>query len=495
VASTTSLGPAGGSSAPEGSARLWQNLWVRLAVALAFADASIVILALPQIVDRLHTTIPDTKWVIVGYNLALIVTSVAVVTLAPRLRAVRTLVGGLVLFGLASIGCGAANSMGALVALRVVQGVGGALILAASLPVFAGASRPGDSPLSGWSAAAAIGAAVGPAAGGVLTQLFDWRAIFFAQAPAAAIAAIAVLVVSREAHADLAGEADRPPSTLDPVSANAGLLLLSAGLIGALFLVVIELINAWLLTPIEAAAVVSAIPIATALAERLVRGRSAVLLGAAGAVLVAAGLLVLAFITHKEVALVVVGLILCGAGLGLAYPGLTAAALESGGSTTARAAKTIAARDLGLVLGMLVLTPVFASRLNMVNSQVPVKQAEAAVLTAPLSPPVKGELAARLIVALNKAGTTTLPDIDPAFTATAAHASAADRAQLDVVRAKLDAIVHSTQLQLTHVFKRPFAYAAGFALLVLPVLAFGPALVRRRGPGASDPRPPAQVAS
>ncbi len=475
--------------------RLWQNLWVRLAVALAFADASIVILALPQIVDRLHTTIPNTKWVIVSYNLALIVTSLLVVTIAPRLPARRALVAGLVLFALASIGCGASGSLSALIVLRVVQGVGGALILAASLPVFVGAARPGESPLTGWSAAAAIGAAVGPAAGGVLTQIFDWRAIFFAQAPIAAVAAIAVVVVTHEVQGGTVAEADRPPSTLDPLSANLGLLLLSAGLIGALFLVVIELINAWLLTPIAAAAVVLTIPVSTGLAERLVRGRSAALLGAVGAVLVAAGLLVLAFITHKEVPMVVLGLILCGAGLGLAYPGLTAAALESRGSTTARAAKTIAARDLGLVVGMLVLTPIFASRLNQVNSQVPVKQAEVTVVVAPISPAVKGLLAGRLLVALNKAGTTTLPDIDPAFAAAAAHASAADRAQLAIVKTKLDAIVNSTQLQLTHVFKRPFAYAAGFALLVLPVIALGPAMLRRRGSDAPDPRPPAQAAS
>src|SRR5205807_5571815 len=125
--------------------------------------------------------------------------------------------------------------------------------------------------------------------GGVLTQLFDWRSISLAQAPVAAVAAIAVLIVRHEAHHEIAAEADRPPSTLDPISANLSLLLLSAGLIGALFLVVIELINAWQVTPLGAAAIVSAIPISTAITERFVRGRSAIWLGGAGAVLLAAG--------------------------------------------------------------------------------------------------------------------------------------------------------------------------------------------------------------
>jgi predicted MFS family arabinose efflux permease len=476
-----------GSGAP----RLWQNLWVRLAVALAFADASIVVLALPQIVDRLHTTISHSTWVIMAYNLALIVTSALVATAGRRLPSTTTLVAGLIIFGLASIGCGASGSLGLLIALRCVQGVGGALVLAASLPVFAGAARPGDSPLHGWSAAAAIGAAIGPAAGGVLTQLFDWRSIFFAQAPVAAVAAVAVMIVRREAHREIAAQADRPPSELEPVAANLGLLLLSASLIGALFLVVIELINAWQLTPIGAAAVVSAIPLSTAATERLVRGRSAVLLGATGAVLLALGLVLLALPTHRQVALAVIGLVLCGAGLGLAYPGLTAAALQSGGSTTSRAAKTVAARDLGLVIGLLILTPVFVTRLNsVINNQAPVHEAEAAVIVAPLSPAVKGPLIGHLLNALNAAGTTNLPDVDPVFAAAEPAAGPADRAQLAILKAKLDAIVAQTQGQLTHSFRRPFAYAAIFALLVLPLLALRRVFARHRD---SEPPAPATV--
>src|SRR5205807_2607889 len=137
------------------SGRLWQNLWVRLAVALAFADASIVVLALPQIVDHLHTSISHVVWVIVAYNLALIAGSGAILPFARRLESRWALVAGLALFGLASLGCGAADRLSVLVPLRAVQGIGGALVLCASLPLFAGAARPGDSPLYGWSAAAA----------------------------------------------------------------------------------------------------------------------------------------------------------------------------------------------------------------------------------------------------------------------------------------------------------------------------------------------------
>src|SRR5689334_12048408 len=122
---------------PEGAGR-HQLTWVRLAVALAFADASIVVLALPQIVIRLHPSIASSVWVIVAYNLALIAGSVAVVVSPRRPESRRALVAGLILFGVASLGCGAAGSLGTLVPLRCLQGLGGALVLSASLPLFTG---------------------------------------------------------------------------------------------------------------------------------------------------------------------------------------------------------------------------------------------------------------------------------------------------------------------------------------------------------------------
>jgi predicted MFS family arabinose efflux permease len=448
------------------SPRLWQNLWIRLAVALAFADASIVVLALPEIVDRLHTSISHVVWVIVAYNLALIAGAGAVLVFARRLSSARALVSGLVLFGLASIGCGAANSLHVLVPLRCVQGVGGALILCSSLALFAGSARPGDSALVGWSAAAAIGAAVGPAAGGILTQLFSWRSIFFAQAPVAAFAAIAVLAARPRPAAELDVETAGERSSLDPLTANIALALLSAGLIGALFLVVIELINAWLVSPIGAAAVVTTIPVATALAERLVRGRSPLVLGAAGAVLVAAGLVLLGLVTHRQLGVVVAALALCGAGLGLGFPGLTTAALRSHGVAAARAAKTVAARDAGLVLGLLLLTPVFVNQLNSVPNQA-TKTAAGYVLIAPIPLTMKGELAIRLEAAVAAAPVSRPPDIGPVFDKVSATATPSEKAHLAVLEQQLNSII---QRAATHAFKKPFLYAALFALLVLPLL-------------------------
>ncbi len=188
---------------------------VAFAVGLAFADASIVVLALPQIVGELDTTISRVTWVIISYNVALIVGVLAYLPFSRRISSSRALVAGLALFGLASIGCGIADDLKTLVALRAVQGIGGAVLLCASLPLLAAAARPGESPTARWAAAAALGAAIGPAAGGVLTQVFDWRAIFLAQAPAAALA-IAALIAARLPALEPEGADARGPRAVRP---------------------------------------------------------------------------------------------------------------------------------------------------------------------------------------------------------------------------------------------------------------------------------------
>jgi MFS family permease len=401
-----------------------------------------------------------------AYNLALIVTAVAVIPFARRLDSTRALIAGLALFALASIGCGAANSMSALVPFRCLQGVGGGVLLCASLPMFASTARRGDSPFNGWSAAAAIGVAVGPAAGGILTEIFDWRAIFFAQAPVAVLAAILVLAVRVRSANQLDLELDHLRAALDPLTANASLALLSAGLIAALFLVVLVLIDVWLLSPIAAAAVVTTIPLATAIAERRVRGSSPIALGAAGSALVAIGLIALSFITHRELGWVIVTLAVVGTGLGLAFPGLTIAALRSRGPAAARAAKTVAARDAGIVLGLLVLTPVFVNQLNKAPDQA-LPAATKAVLTAALPADLKFSLAPGLVADYKNAPESEIPDFAPTFAKATDHATPSERAALQELHNQLDSIV---QRAATGAFKLPLRYGAIFAFLVLPLI-------------------------
>jgi len=381
------------------------------------------VLALPQIVARLHASISGVTWVIMSYNIALIATAVAILLRGGRLASTRMLLAGLALFGLASLGCGAANSMAALIPFRCAQGVGGALVLCASLPMFASTARAGDSPLIGWSAAAAIGVAVGPAAGGILTQFFDWRSIFLAQAPVAAIAAALVSAVhvpvgtdgATDPAGDAAGSAGARGARIGSLTANAGLTLLSAGLLGA------------------------SLP------------------------------------THRELGWVTVALALLGSGLGLAFPGLTTAALAGAEPASRRAAKTVAARDAGILLGLLILTPVFVSQLhNAPNRALPA--AARAVLTAPLPLLLKLSLIPGLEADYHQAPQSELPDFGPTFARASAAASPSERDALSALHARLDAIVSRAA---AGAFRLPLRYGALFALAVLPLLGLSFARVRR----------------
>ncbi len=464
------------------TSQAWLRLWVSAAVALAFADASIVVLGLPQIVDRLHTSISHVTWVITAYNAALILGSVSVVVAARRLRFTHALIAGLLLFGSASIGSGLSNSLKVLVFFRVLQGLGGALLLCGSLPRLAGATRAGEPPLGLWAAAAAIGAALGPAAGGILTEVFDWRAIFLAQAPVAALAALAIWR-SPGADAQQAFEADSAElaaviegsdrRALAPRTANVALVFLSAGLIGALFLITVLLINVWGLTPLGAAAMLTALPLSTAIAERVTHGRSPVRSGTVGSVTLAVGLTILALLSHRQLVPALLGLALCGTGLGLSFPALTDTALGGRGQLLARVARTIAARDAGLVLGLLILTPVFVDQLKAAPGRALPPIAKS-IFSAPMSNNLKLQLGAGLLAANASAPQAQLPDFRPAFTNVSKKATPPTR----LVLTRIQAYVHSVvERAATKSFQKPLLYCAIFALLVLPLL-----LLRLPGP-------------
>jgi predicted MFS family arabinose efflux permease len=453
---------------------------VRLAIALAFADASVAVLALPQIVVRLHTSISHVTWVITAYNLALIASTLAVLPIASRLASRRALVAGLSVFGLASLGSGAAGSLTLLIVWRCLQGVGGALLLCASLPLLrrrtGGAG--GTAQLRSWAVAAAFGAGVGPTAGGVLTQIFDWRAIFFAQAPIAAAAALAALAghlgpdrapgPSHPAAApDAAASSERTRGArAAPALANLALSLISAGLIGALFLATVLLINVWQLSPLGAAAVLAVIPLTMVITERAVTERPAGLTGAAGAVVLALGLVVLAFVSHRMVGLALISLCLCGVGLGLAFPALTRVALSTSGPPVARAARTVAAREGGLVLGLVLLTPILVNQLDSAPARAtpPILRA---IISAPLSLTTKFQLGAGLQAASAKAPASELPDLGPPFARAAAGADPTTRAHLAALEVQVRVLVQSA---VTRSFRTPLLLCAALSLLAIAAL-------------------------
>jgi MFS family permease len=150
-------------------------------------------------------------------------------------------------------------------------------LVCAALELLAG--RAGDARAArSWAAAGVAGAAIGPAAGGALTQLAGWEWIFLLQAPIALAALVALRQTAAPPPKAVAG---RPH-----VPALAALTLLSAALTAALFLLVLLLVEGWRIEPLGAAVIVTAMPAAAFAAPRIgVRGTVAE--AGAGALLVA----------------------------------------------------------------------------------------------------------------------------------------------------------------------------------------------------------------
>jgi len=432
---------------------------VAAAVAIAFADSSIVVLALPELYGRFHATIVGVSWVITAYNAAVGMTALGLVALANRVDGARLLGVGLILFLAASIGCALAGSLEFLIAARVVQGVGGALLLAGSLPVLAASTGSATAGVRVWILAGTFGLALGPALGGVLTQAFDWRAIFAAQAP---VAALGLLGAARWRAKAIVEEGPRP-SLARTLHANACLGLLSGALVGALFLAVLLVISVWSYSPIGGASIVSGLP-AAALAVRPLEARLAgVVAVGGGAALLAGGLVALALLPSARVGLVVWALALCGAGLGLALPVLSDAAVDLGAGLTRSGTLTVGARHLGLVVALALIAPLLASKVPAAGDRALLK-GTAVLLDAPIGLDKKVPVALDLRGAFARAQVGETPDLTEPFNA---HGARHDSA-LAAVRDRLAGAIEAT---ITRATRAAFFVCAGFAGLALLVAA------------------------
>ncbi len=439
--------------------------FVAVAVGIAFADSSIVVLALPELYTRFQTTIEGVAWVVTAYNAAVAAVALALVLVVQRLRGVTVLAAGLLLFMAASIACSLASSLSFLIGSRCLQGVGAALLLAGSLPVLAALTGSAARGAIVWTFAGTFGAVIGPALGGVVTEAFGWRAIFAVQAPFAALGLSAVVAV-RVAPAH---EEGRRRSLAHTVPANACIGLVFGALVGVLFLSVLLVITVWGYSPIKGAAIVSVLPAATLAARPLERRLPALAAACGGTALLSAGLVALALLPSASVGFAVGALAICGVGLGLSIPVFSHAALDLGAGLTRSGTLTIGVRSLGLVLALASIAPLLASELPPAGHRAELK-ATAVLLDAPvgLSSKVPVALDARAEFARARAG--EIPDLARPFDA---HGARHDPA-LAAARDKLVGTIKDT---ITRAFRPAFLLCAAFAGAAL-VLAL---LFRRRG--------------
>jgi EmrB/QacA subfamily drug resistance transporter len=175
-------------------------------------DSTIVNVALPSIASGIHASLDEILWVINSYIVAFAVLLITFGRLGDMLGAKNLFIGGLAIFAGASAACGLSNDPGLLIAFRVVQGLGGAMLLPQTLALITQMFPPESrgQAVGVWGAVAGLSIVCGPVIGGVLTTYVGWRAIFFLNVPIAILAIVlAVLLVprmrSRDRHALDAG--------------------------------------------------------------------------------------------------------------------------------------------------------------------------------------------------------------------------------------------------------------------------------------------------
>jgi MFS family permease len=359
-----------------------------LAAALALADASIVTLALPPIIDELDASVEGAAAVLGVYTLVLAVA----LPFVPRLRVSARMLGaaGGGVFAATSLGCGLVGSLEGLLVFRALQAGGAAVVLVAVFELVDG----GGAGRRAWHVAAVFGFAAGPALGGALTQALDWRAIFLAQVPIALAASVAAglsvefLGPQPRNSTNGAGPAPLHARSSSNASGAATLALVSAALTGVLFLLVLLLVTGWSTTPIAAAATVTVLPIAAILASRI-RG-PATTRAASGALLIAGGVGALASVPEANVLWTIPPQVMAGVGMGLALPAL---ATER---TAAQAANLLAARHAGITIALAILAPIAAARIDGAVAAVR-EQGTALVLDAQLPPLDKLKLADAIV--------------------------------------------------------------------------------------------------
>jgi EmrB/QacA subfamily drug resistance transporter len=233
---------AGSPAAPQlvefGTARgRWVILAAILGSGVAFLDSTVVNVALPHIGDDLGGGLSGLQWTLDSYLLTLSALLLLGGALGDEYGRRRMFVIGLVWFTVASVLCGLAPSIGALIAARALQGVGGALLVPGSLALITASFRSEDhgSAIGAWSGLTGVATSIGPFLGGWLVDAVSWRLVFLINVPLAALALWVTMLHVPESHDPQAGK--RPDF--------AGAIAATLGLTGVVFALIQGPAHGW----------------------------------------------------------------------------------------------------------------------------------------------------------------------------------------------------------------------------------------------------------
>jgi EmrB/QacA subfamily drug resistance transporter len=202
--------------------------WVLAAAVMgsgvAMLDSTVVNVALPRLGRDLGADFAGMQWVVNGYTLVLASLILVGGSLGDRLGRKRVFGFGVSWFALASLRCGVAPSIGFLVAARVLQGVGGAMLTPGSLAILQAsfAKEARGRAIGAWSGLGGVAAAVGPFLGGWLVDAASWRWVFLITLPVAtAVVIIAIRHVPESRDATVTGRIDLGGAALGSVGLAA----------------------------------------------------------------------------------------------------------------------------------------------------------------------------------------------------------------------------------------------------------------------------------
>ncbi len=229
ASSSREAGSAPGLASVSAGRRGWTLAAASLALFLVFLDNTVVNVALPSIQRALAASTDALEWSVNAYIVAFAGLIMLGGALGDRVGRKRIFMLGLGLFGAASLGAALASSAGELIAARVVQGVGAALLAPLSLSLLARAfpREQLGSAVGVWAGVSGLGLAIGPLLGGVLVNNAGWHAIFWINLP---LVAIGLLITSLGVEESRDARA-RPLDPLGTLLISGGLTALVAGLI------------------------------------------------------------------------------------------------------------------------------------------------------------------------------------------------------------------------------------------------------------------------
>src|SRR5579863_1403193 len=247
-------------------ARWWALTAVSLATVMTYLDNNVINVALPTIQHSLHLSVSGLEWIVSSYLLVLGGLLLVGGRVADVFGRRRMFLAGLAIFTLSSLAAGLAGSGGVLIAARAVQGLGAALVLPASLAIVVAtftSARERTMAIGISGAIGALGLALGPAIGGIISQHVHWGWIFLINVPLGVLTAAIAIPSITESH----GRTENGTSLDVP-----GLIASAVALFTLTYALIEGQDKGWTSTPIIAAFAVAAV---TAAAFLVIEARSA----------------------------------------------------------------------------------------------------------------------------------------------------------------------------------------------------------------------------